>query len=81
MPIEGDPRELWKQGKSLDDISRNPDGSYNGARAMSAVSGLEQAEIEWIWRRMKALIEHGYSKEDAKRMVADEGKAHPWEKR
>lgn len=33
---------------------RNPDGTYNGVKALSAVSGIPEAEVLRIWEDVKA---------------------------
>jgi ribosomal protein L17 len=34
---------------------RNPDGTYNGVKAMAQLSGLSEEEIRWTWERAKEL--------------------------
>ena len=40
--MSDDPRRQWKEGKTLGDIAGNPDGTFNGVKAMSAISGLKR---------------------------------------
>ena len=73
-----DPRTAWKRGATLGEIAQNPDGTWNGARAMSAISGLDEREIQWMFDRMKELITEGVSPEERKRIVREEGASKPW---
>ena len=73
-----DPRTAWKHGASLGEIAANPDGTFNGARAMSAISGLDQREIQWMFDRMKELVAAGVGPEERKRIVREEGASKPW---
>lgn len=57
MTTDADPR----QAATLDEAARNPDGTYNGAAALSWLSaalskgaGLSQEEVMQIWREAKA---------------------------
>jgi hypothetical protein len=75
---QGDPRSLWKGGASLGDIAQNSDGTWNVARALSALSGLEESEVAWTWRRMKELKDAGHGKEEMVRIVRDEAITRPW---
>lgn len=78
MMDRGDPRKMWKSGSTLGEIAQNADGSWNGARAMSAISGLDQREIQWMFDRMKELTASGVDPETRKKMVREEGKQKPW---
>ena len=73
-----DPRTAWKRGASLGEIAGNPDGTFNGAKAMSAISGLDQREIQWMFDRMKELVAAGVGPEERKRIVREEGVRKPW---
>ena len=60
---------------------KNPDGTYNGAKALSSLSGISEKEIIWMAARLKQLIQvDGMSKAEAKAKVLLESKARPWEK-
>lgn len=50
-----------RKANTLDEASRNPDGTYNGARALSWLSdvvtggkGLSEAEVQGIFEDVKA---------------------------
>lgn len=73
-----DPRTAWKRGATLDEIAGNPDGTFNGVKAMSAISGLDQREIQWMFDRMKELVAAGVVAEERKRIVREEGASKPW---
>lgn len=61
---------------------KNPDGTYNGAKALSAASGLPEGEILWTFNRLKHLMTaDGKSKDEAKAIVREEAKCKPWEQR
>lgn len=62
----------------IDDAWRNPDGTYNGAKALAKLTGLSEAEIEWTWTRMKALIAEGKPIHEAKTILEEESKGKPW---
>jgi hypothetical protein len=46
-----------------DDI-RNPDGTYNGVKAMAQLSGLTEEEIRWTWERAMELRTAGVLDKD-----------------
>jgi hypothetical protein len=73
-----DPRTAWKRGATLGEIAGNPDGTFNGVKAMSAISGLDQREIQWMFDRMKELVAAGVVAEERKRIVREEGASKPW---
>lgn len=73
-----DPRTAWKRGATLGEIAQNSDGSWNGVRAMSALSGLDQREIKWMFDRMKQLKTAGVDADEMKRIVREEGASKPW---
>lgn len=73
-----DPRKAWNRGATLDQIARNPDDTYNGVAALSALSGLDPCEIRWTFDRLKQLMAGGHDKDAAKRIVANEAKSKPW---
>jgi hypothetical protein len=73
-----DPRKAWKRGATLGEIAGNPDGTFNGVKAMSAISGLDQREIQWMFDRMKELVAAGVVAEERKRIVREEGASKPW---
>lgn len=79
--MNNEPRDMWKSSKTLDQISKNPNGTYNGARALAAVSGLEAAEVEWMFHRMRYYMTRcNYSSGIARTKVLAEAKGRPWEK-
>ena len=41
------------------DAFRNPNGTYNGIKALAAWSGLSEEEVRWTAERMQALIKAG----------------------
>jgi hypothetical protein len=58
---------------------RNADGTYNGTRMLSEVSGLSEAEIRWTFDRLKHLMHvDKLSKSEAKARVSEEAKSQPW---
>lgn len=58
---------------------RNQNGTYNGAAALSAVTGLSQDEVIWTFKRIKQLMhEEGKTKKEAAEIVKEEGKSKPW---
>lgn len=57
---------------------RNPDGTYDGARALADISGLSREEVLWTFNRMKELKARGMSAEEYKAQVAREVKDKPW---
>lgn len=56
---------------------KNPDGTYNGAAMFAELTGLPQAEIEWMGRRLPELMAK-HPKQEAKRILAEEAKRQPW---
>lgn len=73
-----DPRTAWKRGATLGEIAQNSDGTWNGARAMSAISGLDQREIQWMFDRIKQLKAAGADVAEMKRVLREEGASKPW---
>ncbi len=73
-----DPRAAWKRGSTLGEIAQNPDGTWNGVKAMSAISGLDPREIKWMFDRMKQLKASGADAAEMKRVVHEEGASKPW---
>jgi hypothetical protein len=73
-----DPRSLWQNGATLDDVCKNPDGSFDGIRMLSALSGLDQREVKWTFNRMKELSAAGHGDDERKRIVKDEAISMPW---
>lgn len=57
---------------------RNPDGTYNGIKALAQISGLSEAEIAWTADRLRALLKAGKSKDEAKAIVRAEAVSRPW---
>lgn len=58
---------------------RNANGTYNGVTIFAEITGLPEAEILWMFNRLKELMASGVNKTDAKAIVADEGQRKPWE--
>ena len=73
-----DPRTAWNRGATLGEIAGNPDGTFNGVKAMSAISGLDQREIQWMFDRMKELVAADVVPDERKRIVREEGASKPW---
>jgi len=69
-----DPREMWKSGKSLDEICKNENGTYNGLKMISAISNLPMEEIEAMFKRVKQLQSEGKTKEEIKDIIKSERK-------
>jgi hypothetical protein len=72
-----------KLGK-LFDRARNPDGTYDGAKALADFTGglISEAEIRWTFDRLKHLMHvEGKTKAEAKAIAAEEAKTKPWEPR
>lgn len=62
--------------------SKNPDGTFNGIKALAVMSGLDEAEIAWMADRMRFLIHtQGKNKSEAKSIVTNEARAKPWLKK
>lgn len=59
--------------------AKNPDGTYDGAKALAAISGLSEAEIKWTFQRVKHLRDEGKSPAEVKAIVKDEVRLKPWE--
>lgn len=61
------------------DKFKNKDGTYDGAKALAAWSGLSYEEVTWTAKRIKQLMhEEKKSKEEALKIVKEEGKLKPW---
>lgn len=61
------------------DKFRNKDGTYDGIKAMASWSGLSYEEVAWSAKRIKQLIhEEKKTKEEAIKIVKEEGKLKPW---
>lgn len=60
---------------------KNPDGkTYNGVAAMSAFSGIPQAELAWMAKRIQALVKAGTPRAEISALIKAEAKGKPWEK-
>lgn len=60
---------------------RNPDGTYNGVKALAALSHLSEDEVAWTFNRLKYWLFHKKkSVDEAKALVAEEAKDQPWKK-
>jgi len=75
-----DPRDMFARGATLDEISDNGDGTFDGARALSALSGIDSREIKWMFLRMKELAAAGIGKDERIRIVKEEGALEPWKR-
>ena len=65
--------------KIMFDKFRNPDGTYDGAKALSAWTGLSYEEITWTAKRIKQLMhEDGKTKQESIDIVKEESKSKPW---
>ena len=62
------------------DKFRNLDGTYDGAKAMSAWTGLRYEEVTWTAKRLKHLMhEDGKTKQEAIGIIKEESKSKPWQ--
>lgn len=60
-------------------LTPNADGTYNLINVLAAVSGLSEDEVRWTAHRLRELTQdEGKSKDEAKRIVAEEVKTRPW---
>lgn len=57
---------------------RNPDGTYDGAGVMAAISGIPKEEVVWMWKRTSALLVQGVPKTEVTRIVKQEAAMKPW---
>ena len=58
---------------------RNPNGTYDGAKALSDWTGLSYEEVTWTAKRLKQLMhEDGKTKQEALGIVKEESKSKPW---
>lgn len=57
---------------------RNPDGTYNGAAALAELSGLDEREVRWMYRRTRALLDEGLPLDTARARVREEAPLKPW---
>lgn len=61
------------------DKFRNPNGTYDGAKALAEWSGLSYEEVTWTAKRLKQLMhEEKKTKEESLKIVKEEGKSKPW---
>ena len=61
------------------DKFRNNNGTYDGAKALSAWTGLSYEEVTWTAKRIKQLMhEEGKTKQESATMVKEEAKTKPW---
>ena len=60
------------------DEFRNPDGTYDGAAALSAISGIPKDEVIWMWKCTSALLVQGTPKSEVTRIVKQEAAMKPW---
>ncbi|MDL2284443.1 hypothetical protein LJC19_04800 [Oxalobacter sp. OttesenSCG-928-P03] len=51
------------------DEFKNPDGTYNGARLLSRISGLSEDEVLWTWNRAKEMREDGASRDEVRKAL------------
>lgn len=66
--------------KPIFERCRNPDGTYNGIKALSAMTGgkITEAEVAWMWERTKQTRQAGMTKEQSLAVLREEAKAKPW---
>lgn len=58
---------------------RNQNGTYNGIKALSALTGLSEAEVEWTNRRVKELvIVQKMPRSEAVAQIKREAAEKPW---
>lgn len=57
---------------------RNENGTFNGIKMMSDLSGRPEAEVAWIAERVKTLMAEGKTKDQIKTILDDESKSEPW---
>lgn len=58
---------------------QNPDGTFNGVKIFSELTGLSEAEIEWTFNRMKHLLNvEKKTSEEAKEIIRKEVHSKPW---
>ena len=57
---------------------RNPDGTYDGAGVMAAISGIPKEEVVWMWKHTSALLVQGVPKTEVTRIVKQEAAMKPW---
>jgi hypothetical protein len=61
------------------DRHRNADGTFDGVGLLAGLSGLDRAEVKWMFERMVQLLRvEGKSRAEAKAIIAEEAKARPW---
>lgn len=54
--------------------------TFNGIKMLAELSGLSEAEVRWTADRLKQMMHvEGRSKDEAKRIVAEEAAGRPWE--
>lgn len=60
---------------------RNANGTYNGVKALSELTGLSEAEVEWTNRRVKELvIVQKMPRSEAVAQIKREAAEKPWAK-
>ncbi len=73
-----------RKSQTLGEVAQNPDGTWHLGRLFAHLTGggISSAEVMWMAGRLRHLMHvAGKSKEEARRIVAEEAKARPWEKR
>jgi|GEM_PF-4645065 len=64
------------------DKYKNSDGTYNGVKMLSDLSGLSEGEVSWTFNRLKQLIhDEKKTKQEALKIVKEEAKKKPWLKK
>lgn len=60
---------------------RNANGTYNGVKALSALTGLSEAEVKWTDQRIKELVvDLKIPRAQAVAQVRREAESKPWVK-
>ena len=60
---------------------KNPDGTFNGLAFMAEFSGLSEAEIKWMWNRMKEIRSEGTPTNQITDILRKEAINRPWEEK
>lgn len=51
---------------------------HNGVKALAALSGLDEREVAWMFKRTKELIAAGRSPDECRRIIRAEAVSKPW---
>lgn len=68
--------------KPLDSMAdcRNADGTYDGSKVLSMLSGISDQEIAWMFKRAQQLMRQGLTARDASNQANQEARAGAWKK-